>query len=150
MYSALSVPLARSSLLPRNSAGPVAHFANSHTYPRTGCLQTRARLDEEDLASQGRRRRRRNDSGLFHAPVSCKRSNRGRRIDDALTTEYGRDGKWPGLRSRSLVLSTEKIKVQRLLPSIPSVRQGGGCGITLFGNCANRPHKTFPKRTLLS
>ena len=50
----------------------------------------------------------------------------------------------------SVVRSTEKIKVQRLQPSIPSVSQGGGCGITLFRNCANHPHKTFPKRTLLS
>ena len=46
--------------------------------------------------------------------------------------------------------TTEKIKVQRLQPSMPSVSQGSGCGITLFWNCANHPHKTFPKRTLLS
>ena len=28
--------------------------------------------------------------------------------------------------------------------------QGGGCGITLFRNCASQPHKTFPKRMELS
>ena len=48
------------------------------------------------------------------------------------------------------VTATEKIQVQRLLPSIPFVSQGGGCGIILFQNCANQPHKTFPKRMLLS
>ena len=47
-------------------------------------------------------------------------------------------------------LTTEKIKVQRLQPSILSVSQGGGCGITLFRNCASQPHKTIPKRMELS
>ena len=74
VYSALSVPLAR------NSAGPVAHFANSHTHSL--CVY---KHEEEDLASQSRRRirpRRNGDSGLFHAPVRCcKRSNRGPPID---------------------------------------------------------------------
>ena len=49
-----------------------------------------------------------------------------------------------------VVSTTEKIKVQRLQPSIPSVSQGSSCGITLFCNYANQPHKTFLKRTLLS
>ena len=48
------------------------------------------------------------------------------------------------------VQTTEKIKVQRLQPSMPSVSQGGGCGITLLRNCASQPHKTFPKRMELS